>query len=110
MPTLGLSSRPPDLQAALAVAGIAPSDAALYSTRKVSQAVEDAFGVLPLLSCHNGDLLELWLCIGLDLKVGVMWEGQLGLPCRVMWEGGAGCTFQTGALSQPAATIEHLRR
>ncbi|KAI3431487.1 hypothetical protein D9Q98_004538 [Chlorella vulgaris] len=58
-----------DLDAALAVAGIAPSDAALYSTRKVSQAVEDAFGVLPLLSCHNGDLLELWLCIGLDLKV-----------------------------------------
>ena len=57
-------------QVALATAGILPSDATAYPTRKLSAAVEDAFGVAPLLSCWHGQLLELWLCVGLDLKVG----------------------------------------
>ena len=61
---------PPLLQVALATAGILPSDSDLYATRKVARAVEDAFGVAPLLECWHGQLLEVRLCVGLDLKVG----------------------------------------
>lgn len=57
---------------ALAAAGIIPSDAAAYPTRKLAAAVEDAFGVAPLLSCFHGQLLEVWLCVGLDLQVRLL--------------------------------------
>lgn len=57
------------LQVALATAGILPSDSDLYVTRKVARAVEDAWGVAPLLECWHGQLLEVRLCVGLDLKV-----------------------------------------
>ena len=67
---------PACLQVALAAAGIQPSDSSLYPTRRLSSAVEDAFGVQPLLSCFHGQLLELWLCVGLDLKVGG-WVGGM---------------------------------
>jgi hypothetical protein len=55
----------------MAAAGIVPSDGAAYPSRRVALAVEDAFGVQPMLACYGGDLLEVWLCVGLDLKVRV---------------------------------------
>ncbi|PRW39224.1 ribonuclease 2-like [Chlorella sorokiniana] len=58
-----------DLDVALATAGILPSDSDQYVTRKVARAVEDAFGVAPLLECWHGQLLEVRLCVGLDLKL-----------------------------------------
>ncbi|EFN54085.1 hypothetical protein CHLNCDRAFT_25350, partial [Chlorella variabilis] len=65
-----------DLDVALSEAGIEPSSAQTYTSARLSRAVEDAFGVRPMVSCFKGQLLELWLCVGLDLKVG------LGLPGR----------------------------
>lgn len=68
-------------QLALAAAGIIPSNKTSYPARAVARAVEDAFRVQPLLNCHRGQLLEVWLCVGLDLQVGgggPGW-GQMGL-------------------------------
>ncbi|KAL4428999.1 hypothetical protein ABPG77_006038 [Micractinium sp. CCAP 211/92] len=58
-----------DLDLALAAAGIIPSNKTSYPARAVARAVEDAFRVQPLLNCHRGQLLEVWLCVGLDLQV-----------------------------------------
>ncbi|PSC67843.1 ribonuclease T2 [Micractinium conductrix] len=58
-----------DIDMALAAADIAPDNGTTVATRRVRAAVEDAFSVRPLLSCHAGKLLEVWLCVGLDLKL-----------------------------------------
>ena len=75
-PRPALPACPPGPQVALSEAGIEPSSAQTYTSARLSRAVEDAFGVRPMVSCFKGQLLELWLCVGLDLKVG------LGLPGR----------------------------
>lgn len=71
----------------MAAAGIEPSDGVAYPSRRVAKAVEDAFGVLPMLACFEGDLLELWLCVGLDLKVGGWLAGWLA-GCSGCWRNG----------------------
>ncbi|KAL4440325.1 hypothetical protein ABPG75_003326 [Micractinium tetrahymenae] len=58
-----------DLDLALAAASIVPSNETSYPARAIARAVEDAFRVPPLLNCHHGQLLEVWLCVGLDLQV-----------------------------------------
>lgn len=78
------------VQVALATASILPSDSDVYVTRKVSRAVEDAFGVAPLLVCWHGQLLEVRLCVGLDLKVSWLVHslgaaGCWALPAVVGW-------------------------
>ncbi|GAB4819655.1 hypothetical protein N2152v2_006701 [Parachlorella kessleri] len=57
-----------DLDEAMAAAGITPSDSRTYAAKDVLNAVSDSFGAKPLLKCKSELLVEIWMCLSLDLK------------------------------------------
>lgn len=57
-----------DLDEAMAAAGVTPSDSRSYPTKDVLKAVSDSFGAEPLLKCKGGALVEIRMCLSLDLE------------------------------------------
>lgn len=68
-----LTMRPPrrcctTLQVALDAAGIVPNDVRTYPLADVKQAVAARYGAQPVLHCFQGAVLELWMCMSMDLE------------------------------------------
>ncbi|KAF8072919.1 hypothetical protein HT031_000579 [Scenedesmus sp. PABB004] len=58
-----------NLQDALADAGIEPSNTRRYAVQHIKGAVEDAYGVMPHVTCDDrGELAEIWMCINKKLR------------------------------------------
>ncbi|KAK2078958.1 hypothetical protein QBZ16_002648 [Prototheca wickerhamii] len=56
------------LDTVLGEAGIEPSAQAVYSPSDFVRAVRAAYGATPRVSCQGQTLVEIWMCLDLDLK------------------------------------------
>lgn len=56
------------LDTVLGEAGIEPSAQAVYSPSDFVSAVRAAYGATPRVSCQGQTLVEIWMCLDLDLK------------------------------------------
>jgi hypothetical protein len=68
-----VSSYPPSfhartMQVVLGNAGIVPSNEDVYAAEHVAHVLQEAWGEAPLLSCHDGAIEEVWMCLSLELK------------------------------------------
>ncbi|KFM24260.1 Ribonuclease DdI [Auxenochlorella protothecoides] len=58
-----------NLDVALGNAGVLPSSSGDYAAEDLQEAVRAAYGAAPLLSCTAGTLVEVWMCLDLELRV-----------------------------------------
>ena len=71
------------MQVALAAAGISPGSKR-YRRVDVEAAVRGAYNITPLLSCTKGTVVELWMCLGLDLEPFDCPSAVQALDCPAM--------------------------
>lgn len=58
-----------NIQAALSVAGIRPSNSRRYPVQDIKDAIEDMYGVMPHVTCDGrGELSEVWMCVNKKLR------------------------------------------
>ncbi|GAB4814802.1 hypothetical protein N2152v2_001848 [Parachlorella kessleri] len=73
-----------DLAGALAAYNVTPSDTHSYAAKDLLNAVSDSYGAAPLLRCKDKSLVEIRMCLSLDLKP---------IPCPPAFKSECGATL-----------------
>lgn len=57
-----------NLDVPLAAAGVTPSDSHSYPVAAIQAAIDASYGAPPVLHCYRDMVVELWMCLTLDLS------------------------------------------
>ncbi|GAB4814804.1 hypothetical protein N2152v2_001850 [Parachlorella kessleri] len=84
-----------DLDEALAAHDVTPSDSHSYAAEDLLNAISDSYGAAPLLKCKGKSLVEVRMCLSLDLK-------PIDCPPALKSECGATVKLPEGEQGRPA--------